>query len=234
VAYVRLTIFGENTSRDLREVMRKLAKEGIKGLVLDLRFNPGGYLQSAVEISDLFVDDGLIVTVKPRVGVEEPYYGHHANSYLGFPMVCLVNGGSASGSEILAACLQDQGRALVVGERSYGKGTVQEIKKFEGGELKMTIATFWRPNGKNLSKLSTKGTEDEDWGVRPDKGYLVKLSAKEHDDLEESQRNADIILPKGKGSKEKSEFKDVQLEKGLEYLRDQIKTAAQLPNKKDG
>jgi C-terminal peptidase prc len=234
IAYVRLTSFARNTYRDLKEAMKKLSKEGVKGMVLDLRFNPGGYLDSAVEISDLFIDDGKIVTIRPRVGAAIPYYGHHNGSYLDFPMVCLVNGGSASGSEIVSACLQDQGRARIVGERSYGKGSVQDITQFEGGELKMTIATFWRPSDKNLNKSSTKGTEDEDWGVRPDKGYLVELSRKEREDLAEHQRNAEIIYPAGKGPKEKTEFKDVQLEKALEYLRGQIKTAAQLPAKKAG
>lgn len=237
IAYVRLTSFARNTFRDLKEVMRKLSKEGVNGLVLDLRFNPGGYLDSAVDISDLFIEDGKIVTIRPRVGAEIPYWGHHKDpkkNYLGFPMVCLVNGMSASGSEILAACLQDQNRAVIVGERSYGKGSVQDITQFQGGELKMTIATFWRPNGKNLNKSSTKGGEDEDWGVRPDKVYKVELSRKEREDLFDHQRNAEIINPPGKESKEKAAFKDVQLDKALEYLHGQIKTAAQLPPKKEG
>jgi C-terminal peptidase prc len=235
IAYIRLTSFARNTFRDLKEAMKKLSKAGINGLVLDLRFNPGGYLDSAVDISNLFISDGLIVKIRPRVGAEIPYYGHPATKYPGFPMACLVNGGSASGSEILAACLQDQERAKIIGERSYGKGSVQDITQFEGGELKMTIATFWRPNGKNLNKSSTKGNEDEDWGVRPDKGYLVKLSPKEREELGEHQRNAEIIAPRGEApATEKTEFKDVQLEKALEYLRGQIKTAAQAAQKKAG
>jgi C-terminal peptidase prc len=234
IAYIRLTSFARNTFRDLKDVMKKLSKEGVNGLVLDLRFNPGGYLDSAVDISDLFIDDGKIVTIRPRVGAEIPYWGHHQGSYLNFPMVCLVNGMSASGSEILAACLQDQNRAVIVGERSYGKGSVQDITQFEGGELKMTIATFWRPNGKNLNKSSTKGGEDEDWGVRPDGGYKVELSRKEREDLFDHQRNAEIIHAAGKEPKEKTAFKDVQLDKAMEYLHGQIKTAAQLPPKKEG
>ena len=112
---------------------------------------------------------------------------------------------------------------------------MQNIQSFDGGQIKMTIATFWRPSDKNLNKSSTKGTEDEDWGVRPDKGYLVKLSPKEREELGEHQRNAEIIAPRGEApATEKTEFKDVQLEKALEYLRGQIKTAAQLPAKKAG
>jgi carboxyl-terminal processing protease len=235
IAYVRLTSFARNTYRDLRRVMDRLSKEGINGMILDLRFNPGGYLDSAVDISDLFITDGKIVTIKPRVGQEVHYNGHRAGKkYTGFPMVCMVNGLSASGSEIVSACLQDQGRALIVGERSYGKGSVQDITQFEGGELKMTIATFWRPTGKNLNKSSTKGTENEDWGVRPDKGYKVTLTRKEREDLFDHQRDAEIISPRAKAPKE-DKFKDVQLDKALEYLRGQIQTTtAKDAPKKDG
>jgi carboxyl-terminal processing protease len=233
IAYVRLTSFAKNTARDLEEAMKGLKKEGLKGLILDLRFNPGGLLGSARDISDLYIDDGLIVTIKPRVGREYPYIGKHEGSYLDFPMVCMVNGGSASGSEIVSACLQDHKRALIVGERSYGKGSVQSISPFEGGELKLTTASFWRPSNKNLNKASTKGGEDEDWGVRPDKGYLVELSRKDREDLFEHQRNSEII-PRPDKPGPKDDFKDVQLEKALDYLRGQIKTAAQTPTKKAG
>src|SRR5207245_5326202 len=124
------------------------------------------------------------------------HIGKHANSYRNFPMVCLVNGHSASGSEIVAACLQDHKRALIVGERSYGKGSVQNVQPFEEGDLKVTIASFWRPNGKNLARLTPAGKpagENDEWGVHPDKGYLVKLSEKDRDDLHDSQLNQEVI-----------------------------------------
>jgi len=237
IAYVRLTSFARNTARDLKKVMADLERQGIKGFVLDLRFNPGGLLNSASDISDLFIDDGLIVTIKPRVGQEHSFQGERAGSMLNFPMVCLINGGSASGSEIVSACLQDHKRAVIVGERSYGKGSVQNILDFKatGGQLKMTTASFWRPNGKNLNKSSTKGTDDEDWGVRPDKDFLVELSRKERDDLAIYQRDVEIIPRRDLPPKEKKEvFKDKQLEKGLEYLRGQIKTASKVEPKKAG
>jgi carboxyl-terminal processing protease len=144
-------------------------------------------------------------------------------SLTGFPMVCLVNGGSASGSEIVSAALQDHKRAYIIGERSYGKGSVQNIMEFDGGDLKMTTATFWRPSGKNLNKSSTKGGEDEEWGVIPDK--TVKLTSKERGDLQDHLRDTEIIQPKGRKAppKEKAEFKDKQLDAALEYLRSQIK-----------
>jgi carboxyl-terminal processing protease len=232
IAYVRLTSFQDNTAEDLEKLMAELKKADVKGLVLDLRFNPGGLLSSAVKISDMFIDDGLIVTIKPRVGREVKYKGFHEGSYLDFPMVCMVNGGSASGSEIVSACLQDHKRAVIIGERSYGKGSVQNIQTFGEGEIKLTTASFWRPNGKNLNKSSTAGKDDEDWGVRPDSGYEVKLSRKETEDLAEHQEDVKVIPPPGKSPKAKAaEFKDRQLEKALDYLRDQIKLAARVEAK---
>src|SRR5260370_29509870 len=152
--------------------MSKIHKEGIGGMILDLRFNPGGLLSSAVQISDLFIDDGKIVTIRPRAGHETTERGRHdGKKLLDFPMVCLVNGMSASGSEIVAACLQDHERALIMGERSYGKGSVQNIQPFEGGELKLTTASFWLPNGQDLNKSSTSGKMKPDGGSRPNKGF---------------------------------------------------------------
>jgi C-terminal peptidase prc len=229
IVYVRLTQFARNTYRDLYRVMKKLNGKGINGMVLDLRFNPGGLLDSAVKVSDLFVDDGVIVTIKPRRGRETVYIGKHEGSYLDFPMVCLVNDSSASGSEIVSACLQDHGRAIIMGERSYGKGSVQTILPFEptGGQLKMTNATFWRPSNKNLNKSSTKGRPEDEWGVTPDAGYLLKMSVKDQDSLFDFQREQEIIKRRDLKAKPfKPGFKDPQLEMALKYLRGQIRTAA--------
>jgi carboxyl-terminal processing protease len=237
ICYVRLTSFARNTFRDLKHVMSKLSKQGINGFILDLRFNPGGLLTSATDISDLFIDDGLIVTVRPRVGKESVTRGEHEGSYLNFPMVCLVNGLSASGSEIVSACLQDHERAIIMGERSYGKGSVQNIQPFEGGQLKLTTASFWRPSGKNLNKSSTSGKEDDTWGVTPNRGYSIQLSEKEREQLWEHQRDSEIIVRREAAPKEKdkkSEFKDRQLERALEYLRSQIKVADKIAAKNAG
>ncbi len=248
IAYIQLTQFNRGSFRDMEEAVKKLDKTGVKGLVLDLRDDPGGLLSAAVQISDLFIDDGLIVTIRPRVGQEQPYGGEHEGSYLNFPMVCLVNNGSASGSEIVAACLQDHKRAVIIGERSYGKGSVQNIQPFSptNGEIKLTTATFWRPSGKNLNKSSIKDydkmskeeLEKLDWGVRPDAGYVIKLDPKERFDLDTHLREREIIPrrdgPQKDAKEAKPEFKDRQLEAALDYLRSQIKTAAQAPTKRTG
>src|SRR5262249_26271626 len=140
--------------------------------------------------------DGVIVSVKPRRGREQMFPGYSHGSLLDFPMVCLINGYSASGSEIVSAALQDHKRAYIIGERSYGKGSVQNIQPFEGGELKLTTATFWRPSHKNLNKSSTSGKEEDEWGVIPDK--VIKLTAKERGDLDEHLNDTTVIRAKGK------------------------------------
>lgn len=240
IGYVRLTQFTRNSYPDMFKVMANLKKEGVKGLVLDLRFNPGGLLDSARDISDLFIDDGTIVSIRPRGAPEYVMRGFKEGSHLDFPMVCLVNGLSASGSEIVSACLQDHHRAVIMGERSYGKGSVQNVVDFERegrevkSQIKLTTATFWRPSGKNLNKSSTKGTPQEDWGVRPDKE--VPLTRAERDELYEHQRNLEIIKAKDRppSTEDKVEFKDKQLDAALEYLRSQIKLAQLAPARKAG
>ena len=258
IAYIYLTQFSRNSFYEIDKAVKKIEKEGAKALILDVRFDPGGYLDVARDVCDLFVDDGLLVTIKPRVGEEYSMIGKHESvhrqrgkpdypfgSHTSFPMVCLINGGSASASEILSACLQDHNRAIIMGERSFGKGsvqTVQELKddrqKIDLGEVKITQATFWRPNGKNLNKSSTKGTEEEDWGVRPDKGYSIKLTPQETGQLADRLREWSNIpnreaKPKPSDKEKEKEFKDRQLDTAVEYLREQIKMANNKAAKKD-
>lgn len=227
IAYIRLNSFAGKTEGDLLRALAQLDRQGVKGLILDLRFNPGGLLRSAVKVSDLFVNDGEIVSIRPRVGQIENHHGKQDGSYLHFPMVCLINEHSASASEIVSACLQDHRRAVIMGERSFGKGSVQNIQGFDGGQLKITIATFWRPSGVNLNKASTKGKEDDVWGVTPDEGFRLKLSRKERDELYEHLHNIEVIHRADATPKlAKSDFKDRQLQMAVDYLRDQIRTAA--------
>jgi carboxyl-terminal processing protease len=217
--------------------MKKLSKAGIKGLILDLRFNPGGVLQEAVNVCDLFIRDGMIVTIKSRVVPETSYMSKKDATYTTFPMVCLVNGYSASASEIVSACLQDHGRAVIMGSRSCGKGSVQTIIPCEGtgGLLKLTTGTFWRPNGRNLNKASTSAKDEEDWGVKPDKGFDIPLPIKELNDLQDHQRDAEIIhRPDQKQIAGSGGFRDRQLEMAIEYLRGKIKHGKGSGTKKAG
>ncbi len=244
IGYIRLSSFARNSARDMKTVMADLLKQGVQGFVLDLRFNPGGLLNVAIDITDLYIDDGLIVSIRPRGGQarEARFSGRHEGSLLDFPMVCLVNGYSASGSEIVSAALQDHKRAIIIGERSYGKGSVQNIRDFDvidpktrevkKAEIKLTTAAFKRPNGENLNKGSTSGKEEDEWGVTPDK--VVKLSTKERRDLAEHQRNLETIERSDRRGKTHDNFKDRQLDAALEYLRGQIKMASRGSARKAG
>jgi C-terminal peptidase prc len=235
IGYVRLTQFAPDTASELLEVVKQLKKDGMKGFVLDLRFNPGGVLPGAGAICSMFIDDGRVVSVRPRVGQPDELTTRMFRRFVGgdrftdFPMAVLVNGQSASASEIVSACLQDYNRAKVVGERTYGKGSVQTVEGFRPteGQLKMTTARYFPPLDRNIDKLSTAGKPEDEWGVKPDKGFEVKLSREDARDLAELFRDHEIIPRKdGKGEpKEKKDFKDTQLARAVDYVREQVKTA---------
>ncbi|MED5285784.1 MAG: S41 family peptidase [Planctomycetota bacterium] len=178
IAYVRIKEFGEKTATELEAVAETLP-ENILGLILDLRYNSGGLLDRAVEVCDLFLNEGTIVTIKSRGGEPDrpPYTAELGTAFPDkLPVAILINSGTASASEIVAACLQDHECATVVGERSYGKGTVQQIIKIDGGRsaLKLTVSSYWRPSGRNIHRLN--GEESDEWGVLPDPGYEVPLT----------------------------------------------------------
>jgi len=207
IAYVRVTAFSRDTASELRKVLTELKKEKIRGLVLDLRFNPGGLLSSAVDVADLFVSGGRIVSVAGRNSPERVWEAHKEGTFEGFPMAVLVNRYSASASEIVAACLQDHHRAAVVGERTWGKGSVQNVIPLEDGSgsessrpevrsaLKLTTAGYHRPSGKNIDR-PPKAKETDEWGVTPDKGLDLRLDDREMLALIGERHQRDILLPK--------------------------------------
>ncbi len=152
--YVRISQFQETSPRDLREQLRKLhsAKKPLRGLVLDLRNNPGGVLNAAVEVVDAFLEDGLIVTTRGRIEEAKLSLSASAGDLIdGAPMVVLVDEGSASASEIVAGALQDHHRAVIMGKRTFGKGSVQNILPLEsGGAIKLTTARYFTPAGHSI------------------------------------------------------------------------------------
>jgi carboxyl-terminal processing protease len=194
IGYIRISSFIQNTTDELKKALQELKAEGMRGLVLDLRDNPGGLLGAAVEISDLFVTDGLIVSTKGRNTVTKSYEAEKEGTYEGFPMVVLVNQNSASAAEIVSACLQDHKRAKVVGQRTYGKGSVQNIIELEDGNsvLKLTVATYQRPSGKNIHRFKNAKLTDE-WGVSPDPGLEVKLGGRDYEEWFHGRRDRDAV-----------------------------------------
>jgi len=150
--YVKIRSFQEQTARDLKKALDKFAKEkALKGLILDLRDDPGGLLDQAVEVSDLFIDKGVIVTTESR-GVEvERREAKSEGTQGNYPMIVLVNGGTASASEIVAGALQDHGRAVVLGTPTFGKGSVQTVVEMDDGSaLKLTVALYFTPKGHSI------------------------------------------------------------------------------------
>jgi carboxyl-terminal processing protease len=165
IAYVRMTQFTPDTYEKLRAVLTGLMSNGMKGLILDLRWNPGGRLDEAEKIVNLFIDHGTIVVTRGRNRPETVRKATPESTLPKFPMVVLVNEHSASASEIVAGSLMDNKRAVVVGARTYGKGSVQELIPLEGnnGELKLTVAYYYLPSG----RLVHKKKDATDWGVQP-------------------------------------------------------------------
>lgn len=194
VAYVRLTGFAAETPGRLRSVLTELKQMGMKSLIMDLRNNSGGYLSGAVEISNLFLKQGLIVSTRPRDPSQAQYeYAVEKNLFdADLPLVVLVNGASASASEIVSGALKDQRRATIVGTRSFGKGNVQTIQKFRynNAEMKMTIAYYYLPSGRRVHH-DPKDRHNEDYGVFPD--IKLELTAKQLDEYFKARQDAGIL-----------------------------------------
>jgi len=224
IGYLRITTFAKKTPDELRQALALIDKPDIQGLILDLRDNPGGELMAAKAVCDMFIDSGVIVTTRRRGG-EEITKATKKGSFLNFPMAVLVNRYSASASEIVAACLQDHKRAVIVGQRSYGKGTVQEVINLEGrkGALKLTTASYWRPSKKNIHR--EKGAaEEDDWGVMPDEGYKVVVEGEELTRLRLWRYRRDGHKPPH-GEPPDADLSidnDKQLLKAVEYLEEEI------------
>lgn len=226
ITYIRLTTFGEHSVEEVREVLQT---RDVKALVLDLRDNSGGLLTAAVGICDLFVDGGAIVSTRGRDGLVQREFKANRETIIDadVPMVVLTNRFSASASEIVAACLQDHGRATVIGSRTWGKGTVQNVIPLEGGisALKLTTASYWRPSGNNIHR-GRNATEEDDWGVRPNEGFAVEMTPEEEEKARRAYRMKDAILGNRlrgeEGTEDEEPFDDPQMRKAIEHLESRL------------
>ena len=227
--YIRLSQFLEKTDGEFERALKALEEESkgaLKGLILDLRNNPGGLLDQAIKISDRFIDSGLICSVEGRKEDQKmKFYAHPDGNLARYPLVVLVNGGSASGAEIVAGAIQDQGRGILVGTQTFGKGSVQTIIPLKDGSgLRLTTARYYTPSGRSIQAK----------GIVPD--IIVKLSKPEEDkeavipklptekDLERHLMDAEKGVPKEKEKPKKEEVKekkpvDNQRERALELLK---------------
>ena len=186
IAYLRITQFTPETHDAMRAVLEALLKDGMQGLILDMRFNPGGRLDQAIEVVDMFIDSGVIVSTKGRNRPEQIARATVPDTLPDFPMIVLVNEGSASAAEIVAGSLMDNRRALVVGEQSYGKGSVQELIPLDGkgGELKLTVAYYYMPSGRLVHRKKDM-KDGDDYGVKP---QIVVPMSPEQEKLAMNQR----------------------------------------------
>jgi carboxyl-terminal processing protease len=236
IAHVRIVMFGDRTAEELRYVLDRLTSEGVEAAVLDLRDNAGGALEAAVAVCDLLLPAGqTVVETRGRGGVLlERYVTTGSGQFRDLPLALIINRDSASAAEIVAACLQDHRRAVIVGERSHGKGTVQQLLPLgEKSLLKLTWAGFWRPSGANIHR-GVGDADDGNWGVVPDEGHELRLSTEEYAAYHEYRSERDLFNPSQTqtsdaaqdGADTQTAFVDRQLELAVEHLQSKLDARA--------
>ncbi len=229
--YIRVSQFQEKTDSEFEKEMKALEEESkgaLKGIILDLRNNPGGLLDQAVKVSDRFIESGLIVSMEGRREEQKMKFQAHSQGTIPrLPLVVLINGGSASGSEIVAGAIQDHGRGILVGTQTFGKGSVQTIFSLKDGSgLRLTTARYYTPSGRSIQAkgiapdIIVKPALPEEEKATP--APVPKLPAEK--DLERHLIDMEKTPPKEKEKTKKEEVKekkpvDQQLERGLELLK---------------
>ncbi|WP_456398770.1 S41 family peptidase [Mesoaciditoga sp.] len=213
IGYVRITNFSETTGTEFEKALNKLYDEKIDGLIIDLRDDPGGLFSQALEVASDFLPKGdLIVTMRNRYGVERPYRSY-GNLFKRLPIVILVNHGSASSSEIVSAALRDNGYAVLVGERTYGKAAVQtEFRLSNGGLLLLVTNHYFTPNGQDINLK----------GITPD--YVVKESSSTPTKSESYKALIESVVSSTQSTATVNPKKDAQLRKALEVIIPEIKS----------
>ena len=209
IIYMQLVDFAARSADEIKSIL-EVAKtqSSYRGIILDLRGNGGGLLNTAVDVCDLFINQQKIVSVRFRNTQQDRSYEGTADATIDAttPMVIMIDENSASASEITAACLQDNGRVVVIGQRSYGKGSVQDVEILQAGDeehaIKFTIAHFWRPDGQNIHRLEPLEKADANavWGVRPTDSYEVVLTSEQQAANQADRLRRFVIQPPPKES----------------------------------
>jgi len=198
LGYIRLTQFSANAAAEMREAIKELEEKNVTGYILDLRSNPGGLLFSSIDIAEMWIKEGTIVSTVDRNAISDEEIAHN-KALTDKPLVVLVDGGSASASEILSGALQDNNRAVLVGAQTFGKGLVQSVRGLaDGSGVAVTIAKYLTPSGRDINKL----------GIEPD--FIIELSEAQREDL---AKDRDKV-----GTAE-----DPQYAKALQVLSDSIR-----------
>ncbi len=208
IGYIYTPSFHERTTDDLRDAVKELQEEGMQGLILDFRFNPGGLLSSAVEISDMFLEEATVVSVKGRNTPEQTFGTETGDVLSDVPLVVLVNSYSASASEIFAGAIKDNGRGFLVGEPTFGKGSVQSVIPLQQhtGALMLTTAAYYTPDGTHI----------EDEGVEPH----IEVVLEDEDNRELGMHLSRMDNRNREGdAEEKDEFEDIQLHRAIDAMK---------------
>jgi len=209
IGYVRLTQFGEKTADELESALKKLKSQGMQGLILDLRGNPGGLLDQAVEVCEKFLPHGqLVVSTEGRGSIQKYPARGRGDELKNMPMVLLVNSGSASAAEIVAGCLQDLKRAIVLGEKTFGKGSVQSILPLQNGAaLRLTTAKYYTPSHKVI----------HEHGITPDIEVVMTDEEERALFLKRTAGGLESLEPKDRETVEK--LRDPQMDRALDVLK---------------
>jgi carboxyl-terminal processing protease len=194
IGYVQIAQFGNTTPQETREALESLQKQGLAALILDLRFCPGGMLESAVAVAKQFLAGGTIVSLTSRNGETKTIKADAGASLGDFPMLVLVNGQTASAGEVVAGALHDNQRAILLGMRTIGKGSVQTLIKLDEGRgaIKLTTAHYQLPSGRNIDRQPGQAA----WGIDPDEGYFVPANRAQRKTLLEKRQQREIIAGK--------------------------------------
>lgn len=227
IGYARISNFQSKTSKDLASGVEDLeAGRKLKGLILDLRNNPGGLLSQSIEVSDLFLDSGTIVSIKDRRAVQHTETAKKDSKERRYPIIVLVNGGSASASEIVAGALQDNKRALILGTKTFGKGSVQSIIKLsDGSALRLTTARYYTPSGKSIQASGISPDIEIEYTPPPEEGKDEKKQLVREEDLKGHITND---KPKSEEPVAPDDAKQDKLAKLLVEKDNQVRYAMQL------